>query len=100
MKTKEKNVPMQDAVITKTSRGGYMAQGHDGKGNKMTTMLSEATESLFYFTEGCLNLLIRIIYLYLATYAEKYINYYFICFSIQWFIRAIYIQWKCHSTSM
>ncbi len=43
MKTKEKNVPMQDAVITKTSRGGHMAQGHDGKGNKMTTMLSEAT---------------------------------------------------------
>lgn len=42
MKTKEKNVPMLDAVITKTSRGGYMAQGHDGKGNKMTTMLSEA----------------------------------------------------------
>ncbi|CAN5274347.1 hypothetical protein BH09BAC2_BH09BAC2_02020 [soil metagenome] len=42
MKTKEKNVPMQEAVITKTSRGGYMAQGHDGKGNKMTTMLSEA----------------------------------------------------------
>lgn len=41
MKTKEKNVPMQDAVITKTSRGGYMAQGHDGRGNKMTTMLSE-----------------------------------------------------------
>src|SRR6188508_443111 len=42
MKTKEKDVPMQDAVITKTARGGYMAQGHDGKGNKMTTMLSEA----------------------------------------------------------
>ncbi|MBC7867581.1 MAG: hypothetical protein H7X88_08600 [Gloeobacteraceae cyanobacterium ES-bin-316] len=42
MKTKEKNVPMQDAVVTKTSRGGYMAQGHDGKGNKMTTMLAEA----------------------------------------------------------
>ncbi len=41
MKTKEKNVLMQDAVITKTSRGGYMAQGHDGKGNKMTTMLSK-----------------------------------------------------------
>ena len=32
-----------DAVITKTARGGYMAQGHDGKGNKMTTMLGEAT---------------------------------------------------------
>jgi hypothetical protein len=43
MKTKEKNVEMQDAVITKTSRGGYMAQGHDGKGNKMTTMLSESS---------------------------------------------------------
>ncbi|MEI6820842.1 MAG: hypothetical protein WCL51_02825 [Bacteroidota bacterium] len=42
MKTKEKNVPMIDAVITKTTRGGYMAQGNDGKGNKMTTMLSEA----------------------------------------------------------
>ena len=33
---------MKDAVITKTSRGGYMAQGNDGKGNKMTTMLAEA----------------------------------------------------------
>ncbi len=42
MKTKEKNVPMQDAVISKTARGGYMAQGHDGKGNKMTTMMNEA----------------------------------------------------------
>lgn len=42
VKTKEKNVPMLDAVVTKTSRGGYMAQGHDGKGNKLTTMLGEA----------------------------------------------------------
>ena len=42
MKSKEKNVPLQDAVITKTARGGYMAHGHDGKGNKMVTMLSEA----------------------------------------------------------
>jgi hypothetical protein len=42
LKTKEKNVPMQDAVITKTARGGYMAQGHDGRGNKMTAILSEA----------------------------------------------------------
>jgi hypothetical protein len=41
MKTKEKNVLMLDAVITKTAKGGYMAQGHDGKGNKMTTMLSK-----------------------------------------------------------
>ena len=42
LKTKEKNVPMQDAVVTKTARGGYMAQGHDGKGNKMTAILAEA----------------------------------------------------------
>ncbi len=42
LKTKEKNVPMQDAVITKTARGGYMASGHDGKGNKMAAILSEA----------------------------------------------------------
>lgn len=42
LKTKEKNVPMQDAVITRTSRGGYLASGHDGKGNKMSAILSEA----------------------------------------------------------
>ena len=39
MKTKEKNVPIQDAVITKTAKGAFMAQGHDGKGNKLTTLL-------------------------------------------------------------
>ncbi|MCD6011371.1 MAG: hypothetical protein K0Q79_1233 [Flavipsychrobacter sp.] len=42
LKTKEKNVPMQDAVITRTSRGGYIANGNDGKGNKMAAILSEA----------------------------------------------------------
>lgn len=42
LKTKEKNVPMHDAVITKTSRGGYIANGNDGKGNKMAAILSEA----------------------------------------------------------
>jgi hypothetical protein len=42
LKTKEKNVPMQDAVITKTAKGGYMAGGHDGKGNKMAAIMSEA----------------------------------------------------------
>jgi molybdopterin biosynthesis enzyme len=42
VKTKEKNVPMLDAVITKTARGGYMAQGHDGKGSKLTALMSEA----------------------------------------------------------
>jgi len=41
VKTKEKNVPMHDAVITKTSKGAYMAQGNDGKGNKLTTLLGE-----------------------------------------------------------
>lgn len=41
VKTKEKGVTMHDAVITKTARGGYMAQGNDGKGNKLTTMLNE-----------------------------------------------------------
>lgn len=42
LKTKEKNVPLQEAVITKTVKGGYIASGHDGKGNKMTTILNEA----------------------------------------------------------
>ena len=42
LKTKEKNVPMHDAVITKTSRGGYLAAGNDGKGNKMAAILGEA----------------------------------------------------------
>lgn len=42
VKTKEKNVPIKDAVITKTAKGAYMAQGNDGKGNKLTTLLGEA----------------------------------------------------------
>ena len=42
VKTKEKNVPMQDAVISKTAKGGYIAKGHDGKANKLTSLLSEA----------------------------------------------------------
>ena len=41
VKTKEKNVPIQNAVITKTARGAYMVQGHDGKGNKLTTLVNE-----------------------------------------------------------
>jgi hypothetical protein len=41
VKTKEKNVPIHDAVITKTAKGAYMAQGNDGKGNKLTTLLNE-----------------------------------------------------------
>jgi len=42
VKTKEKNVPVMDAVITKTAKGAYMVQGHDGKGNKLTTLVNEA----------------------------------------------------------
>lgn len=42
LKTKEKDVPMHSAVISKTSRGGYIAKGDDGKGNKMSAILSEA----------------------------------------------------------
>lgn len=42
VKTKEKNVPILDAVITKTAKGAYMVQGHDGKGNKLTTLCNEA----------------------------------------------------------
>jgi hypothetical protein len=42
LKTKEKDVPMHDAVISKTEKGGYIAKGNDGKGNKMSAILSEA----------------------------------------------------------
>lgn len=42
VKTKEKNVPILDAVVTRTAKGGYMAQGNDGKGNKLTALLGEA----------------------------------------------------------
>jgi len=41
VKTKEKGVPILDAVITKTAKGAYMVQGHDGKGNKLTTLVNE-----------------------------------------------------------
>ncbi len=42
VKTKEKNVPILDAVIKKTAKGAFMVQGHDGKGNKLTTLVNEA----------------------------------------------------------
>ena len=32
---------MHDAVITKTAKGGYMAGGNDGKGNKMAAIMNE-----------------------------------------------------------
>lgn len=42
MKTKTKNVPMLEASIKKTSRGGYCATGVDEHGNKMAAILSES----------------------------------------------------------
>lgn len=39
LKTKEKDVPMQNAIISKTAKGGYIAKGDDGKGNKMSAIL-------------------------------------------------------------
>lgn len=41
VRTKEKNVPIQDAIITKTPKGAYLVKGHDGKGNKLTTLVGE-----------------------------------------------------------
>lgn len=41
VKTKQKNVPILDAIITKTAKGAYMAQGHDGNGAKLTTLLGK-----------------------------------------------------------
>ena len=41
LKTKEKDVPLHDAVITRTAKGGYIANGNDGKGNKMAAILGE-----------------------------------------------------------
>jgi hypothetical protein len=41
VKTKEKGVPIMDAVVTKTAKGAYMVQGHDGKGNKLTTLCNQ-----------------------------------------------------------
>ena len=51
LKTKEKEVPMHDAVITRTARGGYMAAGNDGKGNKMAAILGE-TKALQAIADG------------------------------------------------
>lgn len=39
VRTKEKGVEMHDVVITKTAKNAYMAKGHDGKGNPLTTLL-------------------------------------------------------------
>lgn len=39
MKTKEKNVPMHNAVISKTARGTFMAKGEDENGNRMSAIV-------------------------------------------------------------
>ncbi len=41
VRTKEKNCPIHDAVISRTAKGAYIAQGHDGKGNRLTKLLAE-----------------------------------------------------------
>lgn len=40
VKTKTKGNPIYDAVITKNSKGSFLAQGHDGQGNKLTTLVA------------------------------------------------------------
>lgn len=42
VKTKEKGVEMLNAVITKTAKGAYMAQGTSAGGDKLTTLMNEA----------------------------------------------------------
>lgn len=41
LKTKTKDVPMLDIVVSKTKRNSWLAQGHDGLGNKMSRIISE-----------------------------------------------------------
>ena len=46
MKTKEKGVVIKNCVVdcsTKGARTSYIAKGDDGKGNKMSAIVSEAT---------------------------------------------------------
>ena len=60
VKTKEKNVPIMDAVISKTAKGAYMAQGHDGKGNKLTTLLGEEKATCSYQSRCCKTKLVNL----------------------------------------
>lgn len=38
VKTKQKGRPILDAVISRTSRGAYLVQGHDDNGDKLNTL--------------------------------------------------------------
>lgn len=41
VRTKQKGRPVLDAVITRTTKGAYMVQGHDEDGTRLTTLVSE-----------------------------------------------------------
>ncbi|MEI7487368.1 MAG: hypothetical protein WCJ72_08150 [Chryseobacterium sp.] len=43
LKTGKKNMPLYNAIISKTKNGGYIANGDDGAGNPMAAMLNENT---------------------------------------------------------
>ncbi len=45
--TKKKGVKMHGVKIEKTKKGGFMAKGHDGNGNKMCAMISKETAAKF-----------------------------------------------------
>ena len=44
---REEQIPVLEGVITKTAKGAYMVKGHDGKGNKLTTLVN-AEKALNY----------------------------------------------------
>ncbi|MFM2338654.1 MAG: hypothetical protein RL115_1847 [Bacteroidota bacterium] len=41
VKTKEKGVEVLNAIIKKTAKGAYMAQGTSASGDKLTTLMNE-----------------------------------------------------------
>jgi hypothetical protein len=51
VKTKEKGVEMHNAVITKTAKGAYMAQGTSATGDKLTTLMN-GEKALAFIKEG------------------------------------------------
>lgn len=40
VRTRTKGRPILDAVITKTAKGAYMAQGHDEDGTRLTALVN------------------------------------------------------------
>ena len=41
-KTREKKVPILDAVITRTKQGAYLVKGYAANGDKLTTLVNKA----------------------------------------------------------